>query len=71
MMALAVTSNSAFAGHKTQSHSVEPQGAERQKQYEMVSRECQKRFGGEYANHVRAQWTSDYGHTGWFCVFNR
>jgi hypothetical protein len=61
----------AFARHKGTGNVVEPQGAERAKQFAWATKECQKRFGGAYANHVQAQWSSDYGHRGWFCVFNR
>ncbi len=49
------------------SGSVEPQGAERQRQFVLVTKECQKKWGSMYTA-IHAQWMRAEGKHGWFCT---
>jgi hypothetical protein len=54
----------AFASAK---HAIEPTGAERQRQYALALKGCQKQFGGS-TSRLYATWESYYGRTGWWCI---
>ncbi len=47
---------------------VEPTGAERKRQYEIVLKNCRKKLGGS-SSQLSATWGVHYGQAGWWCEY--
>ena len=48
----------------------EPAGGARSRPFLDVLAECRQRFSGEFP-FVTAEWSGNYGRTGWWCAFRR